>query len=195
MPPIERHCQGQIRQRDIDPDLSQTLHTAPAGDGLFSPDSNQMGPRGFHGLLGNCLQERSMCDYSLHAVASRPAQVAEALVSTKFQSTSTRGFANPDSPTVAVCLRPGTEIAFEADARTDGFLFRRNVHARLARFRQIGLDYAAQHHDALEFSNGAIVLLTNLTPGQRVVVLQLPANPVELKPGAPEHMVHELAET
>ncbi|MDB5607365.1 MAG: hypothetical protein JWP25_4265 [Bradyrhizobium sp.] len=85
-----------------------------------------------------------MCDYSLHAVASRPAEVAETLVSTKFQSTTTRGFANPDSPTVAICLRPGTEIAFETDALTDGFLFRRSVHARLARFRQIGLDCATR---------------------------------------------------
>jgi hypothetical protein len=154
-----------------------------------------MGAGGFHGSLGNCLQERSMCDYSLHAVASRPAEVAETLVSTKFQTTTTRGFANPDSPTVAVCLRPGTEIAFEADARTDGFPFRRNVHARLARFRQIGLDYAGQHHDALEFSNGAIVLLSNLTPGQRAVVLQLPANRVEPKAGTSERVVQELAET
>jgi hypothetical protein len=53
-----------------------------------------------------------MCDYSLHAVASRPAEVAETLVSTKFHSTTTRGFASPDNPQVAVCLRPGTEIAF-----------------------------------------------------------------------------------
>src|SRR5437879_9043897 len=136
-----------------------------------------------------------MCDYSLHTVASRPAEVAETLVSTKFQSTATRGFANPDSPTVAVCLRPGTEIAFEADARRDGFLFRRSVHARLARFRQIGLDCAARHHDALEFSNGAIVLLTDLTPGQRAVVLQLPANPAESKPSAPQHVLQDLAET
>jgi hypothetical protein len=116
-------------------------------------------------------------------------------VSTKFRSTTTRGFANPDNPTVAVCLRPGTEIAFDADVRTDGFLFRRNIRARLARFRQIGLDYAAQHHDALEFSNGAIVLLTDLIPGQRAVVVQLPANPAEAKPGTPQVAVQELAET
>jgi hypothetical protein len=141
------------------------------------------------------LQERSMCDYSLHAVASRPAEVAETLVSTEFRTTTTRGFANPDSPMVAVCLRPGTEIAFEADVRIDGFLFRRNVRARLARFRQIGLGYAAQHHDALEFSNGAIVLLTDLVPGQRAIVLQLPANPVEAKPSAPQAVVREIAET
>jgi hypothetical protein len=51
------------------------------------------------------------------------------------------------------------------------------------------------HHDALEFSNGVIVLLTELTPGQRAVVLQLPANRAEPKPGAPQHVVQELAET
>jgi hypothetical protein len=179
------------KERSLPTSSQTTLHAAQAAGRRFSPDSNQMGPRGFHGSLGNCLQERSVCDYSLHAVASRPAEVAVTLVSTKFQSTTTRGFANPDSPTVAVCLRPGTEIAFEADARADGFLFRRNVHARLARFRH----YAGQHHDALEFSNGAIVLLTNLTPGQRAVVLQLPASPVEPKPGTSEHVVQELAET
>ena len=54
-----------------------------------------------------------MVIYSLHAVASRPAEVAETLVSSKFQETTTRGFASPDNPLVAVCLRPGTEMAFE----------------------------------------------------------------------------------
>lgn len=136
-----------------------------------------------------------MCDYSLHAVESRPAEVAETLISTKFRSTTTRGFANPDNPTVAVCLRPGTEIAFDADVRRDGFLFRRNIRARLARFRQIGLNCDAQHHDALEFSNGAIVLLTELVPGQRAVVLQLPANPVEAKHDTPQPALSEIAET
>jgi len=127
-----------------------------------------------------------MCDYSLHAVATRPAEVAETLVSTKFQSTTTRGFASPDNPQVAVCLRPGTEIAFENDVQTDGMMFRKNIGQRLARFRQIGVNRPSQHHDALEFSNGAIVLVTDLTVGQRATVLQLPANPIEEKPRAPE---------
>jgi len=39
-----------------------------------------------------------MCDYSLHAVASRPAEVAETLVSTKFRSTATRGFSQSRQP-------------------------------------------------------------------------------------------------
>ena len=122
-----------------------------------------------------------MCDYSLHAVASRPAQVAETLVSSKFQATTTRGFASPNDPQVAVCLRPGTEIAFETNVQTTGLLFRKDIGDRLARFRQIDLDQPMHHHDALEFSNGAIVLVTDLIPGQRATVLQLPPNPLEQK--------------
>jgi hypothetical protein len=135
-----------------------------------------------------------MCDYSLHAVATRPAEVGETVVSTKFRSTTTRGFAGSDNPEVAVCLRPGTEIAFDGDVQTDGMVFRRNIGDRLARFRQLDLDRPAQHHDALEFSNGAIVLLTDLVPGQRATVLQLPANPVSEKRGASEVGIrHETA--
>jgi hypothetical protein len=33
------------------------------------------------------------------------------------------------------------------------------------------------HHDALEFPDGKIVLLTHLCKGQRATVLQLPARP------------------
>jgi len=50
-----------------------------------------------------------MCDYSLHAMASRAAKVGETLVTTTFPRTSTRGFAAEGEPGVAVCLLPGTE--------------------------------------------------------------------------------------
>jgi hypothetical protein len=106
------------------------------------------------------------------------------LVSTKFSTGGTRGFASPDDPKVAVCLRPGTEIAFENDVQTEGMMFRKHIGVRLARFRQIDLNKRYQHHDALEFSNGAIVLVTNLTAGQRATVLQLPASPIEERPQA-----------
>ncbi|WP_407176136.1 hypothetical protein [Bradyrhizobium sp. STM 3562] len=119
-----------------------------------------------------------MCDYSLHAVASRPAEASEVLVSTKFLGTHTRGFASPADPTVAVCLRPGTEIAFEHNAFAEGTIFRKSIGARLARFRQIDLDKPAQHHDALEFSNGKIVKVTDLVLGQRMRIVQMPADPV-----------------
>jgi hypothetical protein len=123
-----------------------------------------------------------MCDYSLHALETRPAEVAETLVSTKFRFSTTRGFASPTNPQVAVCLRPGTEIAFEKDARTGGIVFRKNIGDRLARFRQIDTEKSLQHHDALEFSNGTIVLVTELVPGQRATVLQSPASPIEERP-------------
>jgi hypothetical protein len=116
-----------------------------------------------------------MCDYSLHAVASRDAELTDTLVSSGFPTVSTRGFATAEAPLVAICLRPGTEIAFERNARTGGWLFRRNIGDRLATFRQIDLDEPMHHHDALEFSNGKIVLLTDLAPGQRARVIQLPA--------------------
>jgi hypothetical protein len=55
-----------------------------------------------------------MCDYSLHHVASRPAKVGDKLVMTKFESL-TRGFTAIGEPNVAVCLLPGTEVAFEKE--------------------------------------------------------------------------------
>ena len=117
------------------------------------------------------------------------------MVSTKFRGSVTRGFASPNDPQVAVCLRPGTEIAFEHDVMTDGLLLRKNVRDRLARFRQIAPERPTQHHDALEFSNGAIVLVTDLVPGQRATVLQLPANPAESKPVSQQAATrHEAAE-
>src|SRR5258706_346647 len=105
---------------------------------VFSGISQPKRSAKVHGWLGGHLQERSMCDYSLHAVATRPAEVAETLVSTKLKSTTTRGFASPGSPHVAVCLRPGTELAFENDVQTGGFLFRKKISHPLARFRHIG---------------------------------------------------------
>jgi hypothetical protein len=135
-----------------------------------------------------------MCDYSLRAVATRPAEVGETLVSTKFRGSVTRGFASPNDQQVAVCLRPGTEIAFEKDAQTEGMMFRKNVGDRMARFRQIDTEKSQVHHDALEFSNGTIVLVTDLVPGQRTTVLQLPASPIEERPQASQPAArHETA--
>ena len=124
-----------------------------------------------------------MCDYSLHLSASRPAELAETIAITEFFGTRTRGFASPLDPTTAVCLRPGTEIAFEANAFIQGVLFRWPVRERLARFRQIDLDKPSRHHDALEFANGRIVLVTDLAVGQRATVLQLPVS-LTAKPAA-----------
>ena len=124
-----------------------------------------------------------MCDYSLHAVETRPAQVGDKLRSTSFTNCFTRGFAAEGEPKVAVCLRPGTELAFERDVEIDhGFgrllpsLGFGKITDRVARFRQINMHRHDTHHDALEFPNGRVVLVTRLCEGQMATVLQLPAS-------------------
>lgn len=119
-----------------------------------------------------------MCDYSLHNVASRPARVGDKLVSSGFRDSITRGFAAIDEADVAVCLMPGTELAFEGDVESLAAWQgepARNFGQRVARFRQVNVENPMAHHDALEFSDGAIVLVTNLREGQRATVLQLPS--------------------
>ena len=122
-----------------------------------------------------------MCDYSLNFVASRPAKVGDRLVSTQFRNSITRGFAAIGEPHVAVCLLPGTELAFENEVAYDpalgSFLPNRKVRQKVARFRKINSEQPHLHHDALEFPDGQIVLLTRLCEGQLATVLQLPAFP------------------
>ncbi len=119
-----------------------------------------------------------MCDYSLHLVASRPAEVGDKLVATDFARSITRGFSAVGDPDTAVCLLPGTELAFEDDVQFDrafSLFGKARVEERVARFRQVNMDDPHVHHDALEFPGGQIVMVTRLTPGQRATVLQLPA--------------------
>jgi len=121
-----------------------------------------------------------MCDYSLHNVTSRPAKVDDKLVSTRFCNSITRGFAAVGEPNVAVCLLPGTEVAFETEVQYEhGWsIFRvRKLLERVAQFRQVDEDKPGVHHDALEFPNGQVVLVSDLCEGQHVIVLQLPASP------------------
>ncbi len=120
-----------------------------------------------------------MCDYSLHLLTSRPAKVGDKLVTTNFANSITRGFATTEEPTVAVCLLPGTEVAFENDVIEYRHFLppNRKVTGKVARFRQVNTDNPNTHHDAVEFANGQIVLLNRLCEGQHVTVLQLPAWP------------------
>jgi hypothetical protein len=118
-----------------------------------------------------------MCDYSLHNVASAPAKVGDKLVTTAFNF-GTRGFSAVGDPNVAICVLPGTELAFDDDVKRDrgfGLLPRSIIPHRVARFRQVNMDQPHVHHDALEFPDGSVVLLTDLSTGQKAVVLQLPA--------------------
>jgi len=121
-----------------------------------------------------------MCDYSLQSVKSRPAKVGDRLITRDF-GTGTRGFAASDNNEVAVCVLPGTELSFTGEVRhlSNGlFAWRdRVINHKTAIFRQINKVKIAAHHDALEFPDGEIVLLTVLCEGQQATVLQLPAEP------------------
>jgi len=119
-----------------------------------------------------------MCDYSLHAVASRPAKVGEKLMTTHFYKSVTHGLATVAEPEVAVCLLPGTEVAFEREVKYTHPLawFRnRSIKEKVARFRQVDIDNPGRHHDAFEFPSGTIVLVTRLVENQSLTVLQLPS--------------------
>jgi hypothetical protein len=121
-----------------------------------------------------------MCDFSLQSVKSRPAKVGDKLTTRSF-GTGTRGFAASEDASVAVCVLPGTELSFtsEVTCQPTGLFTWRNkvINHTTAIFRQVNEQRLAAHHDALEFADGQIVLLTLLAEGQQATVLQLPANP------------------
>lgn len=116
-----------------------------------------------------------MCDYSLHAVRTRDAKRDDVLKVSAFPLTVTLGFASPDDPDCAVCLKAGTEIAFDKPARKSFLFFGRSVKSRMATFIKVNEHSTFRHHDALRFDNGRIVLITDLKPGQLARVVQLPA--------------------
>ena len=124
-----------------------------------------------------------MCDYSLHGVPPDPQRSAISWCQDSFGIPLTRGFSSVEEPNVAVCLSPGTEIAFQDEVQREltafQFIFskkaKRAIPHKVARFSQLDMDNPCTHHDALEFPDGQTVLLTHLRAGQHAIVLQLPA--------------------
>ena len=93
-------------------------------------------------------------------------RVGDAIVSTSFRGTSTRGFAVEGEPGVAVCLLPGTELAFDRDIKYDrNWISTRSAGTQVARFCAVELNRQHQHHDALMFPDGNTVLVTLLLEG------------------------------
>ena len=119
-----------------------------------------------------------MCDYSLHSIKSPPAKIGDKLTTRDF-GTGTRGFAASEDARVVVCVLPGTELAFAHEVkRLPARLWAwqdRVIKHTTAIFRQVNKEKVATHHDALEFPDGQIVLLTCLSEDQQATVLQLPA--------------------
>ena len=128
-----------------------------------------------------------MCDYSLESVQSRPAKVGDRLITRLFR-TQTRGCSAPENRYVAVCLLPGTELSFANEVRRIRFWpwNTGNIKHKTAIFREINQGIPRAHHDALEFPDGLIVLLTLLQEGQQATVLQLPATRESVKAAQPD---------
>src|SRR6266496_885811 len=113
----------------------------------------------FAGWLLHAKEFFAMCDYSLHSVRTRPAKIGDKLVTRDF-GTGTRGFASVADLNIAVCLLPGTELAFASEVTYADWNVRSLIKARLAVrkqthyqtaiFRQINKE-TMTHHDALEF--------------------------------------------
>jgi hypothetical protein len=127
-----------------------------------------------------------MCDYSLESVQSRPATVGDRLITHAF-ITRTRGFSTTENKDVAVCVLPGTELSFANEVKRIRWWpwTRGTIKHKTAIFRQINQNVPGMHHDALEFPDGQIALLTSLEEGQQATVLQLPATQERAKAAQP----------
>jgi hypothetical protein len=153
-----------------------------------------------------------MCDYSLHHVSSRPAKVADKLVTMELAKSNVRGFAavgelgpklviHDSPPELAVCLLPGTELAFDENVQFEqprsflGIKFsgKARVDHKVASFRKVDTDNPYVQHDALEFPNGQVLKVAQLVAGQTATVLQLPVNAQDDHEHDHEHTVRRRA--
>ena len=109
--------------------------------------------------------------------------MSDRLEATTFPHSITQGFCDPSNCDVAVCLIPGTQIAFDADIRASvksviGWETTKTFKdVSTAKFVQVEMSNPYTHHDALELPDGMVILVHKLIEGQRATVLQLPAAP------------------
>ena len=149
----------------------------------------------------------AMCDYSLECVKSRPAAVGDVLTTHDF-GTGTIGFRsrsdrNVENEAMAVCVLPAPKWPSTRPSSRVGLRnlrghvngAKRSVgdapapNVRTATFLQVNSGDQHTHHDALEFADGSIVLLTQLAPRQHAAVLTLPAKPETRKEEARQRRV------
>src|SRR5260370_8292792 len=114
------------------------------------------GKRTGTGASRNQRSSSAMCGFILHHVKSRHAKVGDKLRTVNF-NTGTRGFAAPEDPTTAVCILPGTELAFSEEVKCAPFGLLnwrvRIIESRTAIFRQVTKNIPPLHHNALQFPN------------------------------------------
>ena len=106
-------------------------------------------------------------------------------MTTRFSQAITQGLATADDKECAVCLVPGTELAFDAPLRGNANrfvpFFMKKFDFKTGKFVQLNVDNPYQHHDAIEFGDGGTVLINDLVEDQMLRVIQLPAPPQTAK--------------
>ena len=78
-----------------------------------------------------------------------------------------------------IVLREWSLLAVENNVECEpalGILPNKKIGQKVARFREINAERPCAHHDALEFPDGQVILVTRLCAGQHAAVLQLPAS-------------------
>ena len=101
-----------------------------------------------------------MCDYSLDAYRSRPAQLGERYETHVFESYSV-GFVAPGDPSTAVCME------YDMKLRLEGIPERVQRAKRVLANEDVTFARIEKgvHHDGVRFGNGAEVTLQELGPG------------------------------
>ena len=118
-----------------------------------------------------------MCDYSLEAYQSRPAEVGEKLTLGRFPSGS-MGFASGTVCDTAVCIPEGSKLLLQGISDVAQKAYGVGAVEEVAMTRMEGGPYK----DAVRFSNGTEVLLQRLDCGTSVVVMSSGAEPVVAAP-------------
>lgn len=119
-----------------------------------------------------------MCDYSRRFPCSQVARIGDKLITTRIGATC--GFAAADDHRIGICLKPGTELAFDRPVEIltlFGRWFSRWLNQDkqrcVALFRQKTV--RGHRYDLLEFPDGPLERMAWLYEGQTATVLQLPA--------------------
>ena len=133
-----------------------------------------------------------MCDYSLHTAKSRPARVGDRLVTRNFtQEPEDSPRRRMRAPQFAFFPALNSPSIRSFSARGLAGVEVKTIEHTTAIFRQVNKSEPRTHHDALEFPDGHIELLTDLSEGQTATVLQLPAQPATpAEAQAQERVVH-----
>jgi hypothetical protein len=117
--------------------------------------------------------EETMCDYSLEAYRSRPAQLGERYETHRFESYSI-GFIAPGDPSTAVCMACDTKLRLEGIPQKvqTARCVSANEDVTFTRLEN------SPHHDGVRFANGAEVSLQALGPGVKGYLYNTLLSPV-----------------